>query len=264
MENGGGRGLLKEPANSFRSSCAEVVRDASFRPTGCHRANPTRIDSYRENLLSRISFLSITHLEMRYSKGIVCLLALGLSVTREARPQGIAGLKFTVGVKGGFPLTDPYDDVQRLGMYQQTPVEDLFWITPTIETGSKSKDYVVGPTLKLFLPFHLSVEADGLYRPISLRESISYQNLPLGPPLDIVPDGPIFSTYPSDSALSHQDSSWEVSLLPSFMSPCRHLCSALHRSRSELSRHFRTDLVEQRIHSRSRCGPPYLEASCRP
>jgi hypothetical protein len=78
---------------------------------------------------------------------------------------------------------------------------------------------VVGPTLELFLPFHLSAEADGLYRPISLRESISYQNLPLGPPLDIVPEDPIFPTYPSDSAIARQDSAWEVSLLPKLHVP---------------------------------------------
>ena len=36
----------------------------------------------------------------------------------------------------------------------------------TVEIHPNSKSYIVGPMLELSLPFHLSVEADGLYRPL--------------------------------------------------------------------------------------------------
>src|SRR5258708_39202810 len=36
---------------------------------------------------------------------------------------------------------------------------------------STSKDYIVGPMMELGLPFHLSVEIDGLYRPLNFTSA---------------------------------------------------------------------------------------------
>jgi hypothetical protein len=60
------------------------------------------------------------------------------------------------GVKGGFPLTDPLGDATLNGIDTITRVF------------SNSKNYVIGPTVELNLPFGLSVEADALYRPLNL------------------------------------------------------------------------------------------------
>jgi len=63
---------------------------------------------------------------------------------------------FSVGVKGGVPLTDPLSSTTFTG------------IDSTIHVFSSSKNYVIGPMLELNLPFGLSVEADALYRPLNL------------------------------------------------------------------------------------------------
>jgi opacity protein-like surface antigen len=55
---------------------------------------------------------------------------------------------FSVGVKGGVPLTDAYSK----GSY------GIAFTTPD------ARRYIVGPTAELHLPFHFSVEADALYR----------------------------------------------------------------------------------------------------
>ena len=56
-------------------------------------------------------------------------------------------------MKAGVPLTDSFSN---------TP------IAPGITGYSDSKNYIIGPMVELKLPFHLSVEADGLYRPYTL------------------------------------------------------------------------------------------------
>ena len=56
---------------------------------------------------------------------------------------GCFGQSFGVGIKGGFGLNDSFS------------------------TGSGSKDYVVGPTFEIRLPFSLAIEADALYRPLN-------------------------------------------------------------------------------------------------
>ncbi|HTR38761.1 MAG TPA: hypothetical protein VMH80_22800 [Bryobacteraceae bacterium] len=60
------------------------------------------------------------------------------------------------GIKGGVPLNDAFSDRTFLGV-------DTF-----THTFSDSKNYVIGPTAELRLPLGFSVEADALYRPLSL------------------------------------------------------------------------------------------------
>ena len=62
----------------------------------------------------------------------------------------------SVGVKGGAPLTDALSD-------KTFPSVDV-----VTHVFSESKNYVVGPTVELYLPLGFSVEADALYRPINL------------------------------------------------------------------------------------------------
>jgi len=59
------------------------------------------------------------------------------------------GQSFGVGLKGGFGLTDSFSNT------------------------SGSKDYVIGPTFEIRLPFSLAVEADALYRPLNETSSTS-------------------------------------------------------------------------------------------
>jgi hypothetical protein len=61
------------------------------------------------------------------------------------------GQTFSVGLKGGLGLTDSF-------------LTDSLDGNPV--TGPGSKDYVIGPTFEIRLPFSLAVEADALYRPM--------------------------------------------------------------------------------------------------
>src|SRR5580693_7106892 len=63
---------------------------------------------------------------------------------------------FSFGVKGGVPLTDPVGDTNFTG------------IASDMHVFSGSKNYLIGPMVELNLPFSLSVEADALYRPLTL------------------------------------------------------------------------------------------------
>jgi outer membrane protein with beta-barrel domain len=67
-----------------------------------------------------------------------------------------AQLPFSVGVKVGVPLTDAFNKTT---------------FGPDFTEYSDSKNYIVGPMVELKLPFHLSVEADALYRPLNLTAS---------------------------------------------------------------------------------------------
>jgi outer membrane protein W len=59
---------------------------------------------------------------------------------------------YSVGLKGGLGLTDAFSSL---------PIA-----AGGVTLTSGSKDYVIGPTFEIRLPFHLSVEADALYRPL--------------------------------------------------------------------------------------------------
>jgi len=80
------------------------------------------------------------------------LILLACSLTTAFAAEHI----FSVGIKGGVPLTDPISDRTFTGVDVVTHVF------------SDSKNYVIGPTVELNLPFGFSVEADALYRPINL------------------------------------------------------------------------------------------------
>jgi hypothetical protein len=67
-----------------------------------------------------------------------------------------AQLPFSVGVKAGVPITDGFSKTE---------------IAPNIFSYSDSTNYIIGPTVELRLPFHLSVEADALYRPLNVTTS---------------------------------------------------------------------------------------------
>jgi len=67
----------------------------------------------------------------------------------------------SVGVKAGVPLTDSFRSV----------TEPLPELGITEREFSRTKHYMVGPTVELNLPMHFSIEADALYR----REDITRQ-----------------------------------------------------------------------------------------
>jgi hypothetical protein len=74
----------------------------------------------------------------------------------------VAGLvSISVGVKAGVPLTDSFVSV----------TEPLPELGITEREFSRAKHYLVGPAVEVYLPLHLSIEADGLYR----REDITRQ-----------------------------------------------------------------------------------------
>src|SRR5258708_1734729 len=80
--------------------------------------------------------------------------------------QPVVGHLISVGVVGGVGLTDAFSNQTILGV----DISTHFY--------SRSKDYIVGPSLEVRLPLHLSVEADGLYRP--LIQTTTNTVVPLG------------------------------------------------------------------------------------
>jgi hypothetical protein len=80
------------------------------------------------------------------------LILLACSLTTAFGAEHI----FSFGIKGGVPLTDAFSDQTTMGV-------DL-----VTHTYSNSRNYVIGPTVELSLPFGFSVEADALYRPLNL------------------------------------------------------------------------------------------------
>ena len=82
-----------------------------------------------------------------------------------------------MGVKGGVPLTDPFADrsFQRVIATIPNPFGPPETQTQTTRYFGGSRNFVLGPTLELRLPFGLAVEADALYRPMEfqIQETIS-------------------------------------------------------------------------------------------
>ncbi|HEV2200400.1 MAG TPA: hypothetical protein VGR73_11325 [Bryobacteraceae bacterium] len=74
---------------------------------------------------------------------------------------------FSVGVKGGFPLTDGLSNFHQLE------------VDVTTHDYSNSKLYIVGPMVEVHLPLSLAIEFDALYRPVNLTTDT--QVTPLGP-----------------------------------------------------------------------------------
>jgi len=83
-------------------------------------------------------------------------LPVSLSLLTLLVPAACGQSLFSFGIKGGVPLTDAFSDSTTSAV---DAVQHSF---------SNSKDYVIGPTAELRLPFGFSVEADALYRPLSL------------------------------------------------------------------------------------------------
>ena len=77
----------------------------------------------------------------------------------------------SVGVKGGVPLTDPFADrsVQQVIAVIRNPFGPPQTISQTSRFFSGSRNFVIGPTLELRLPFGVAVEADALYRPMEFQ-----------------------------------------------------------------------------------------------
>jgi hypothetical protein len=91
---------------------------------------------------------------------------------------------FSVGVKGGIPMTDAFAihqvgativsiPVIRTGDFSPNPPGEWFTTTfpalpiPTTavnESSRASRNYLIGPTVEVHLPLGISVEADALYR----------------------------------------------------------------------------------------------------
>jgi hypothetical protein len=106
---------------------------------------------------------------------------MGVATNPEAAgtvslPRGGWRKLLTVGVKGGWPFTtaflsDSYAQVTtpsvRCGDFipQTTPCSAS---NATVETHRASRGYLVGPSVEVHLPLHLSVEGDALYGPLSL------------------------------------------------------------------------------------------------
>jgi Outer membrane protein beta-barrel domain len=67
----------------------------------------------------------------------------------------------SIGVKAGVPITDSFNNTSFGSLGNQ------------IIGYSNSKNYIVGPMVELKLPFHLSVEADALYRPLTVTTNAS-------------------------------------------------------------------------------------------
>lgn len=71
---------------------------------------------------------------------------------------------FSAGIKVGIPLTDPFENLTS---------QSTITTGQTIHTYSNSKKFVAGGMVELHLGFGLSVEADGLYRPLRLITDVT-------------------------------------------------------------------------------------------
>ena len=93
----------------------------------------------------------------------------------------------SVGVKGGVPLTDPI--ASRTYNLVIASIPNPFGppniLSQQTAISSGSRRLVLGPTLEVQLPFGLAVEADALYRPMSVKvQSTNYvANLVLNAPV---------------------------------------------------------------------------------
>ena len=66
------------------------------------------------------------------------------------------GQSLSVGIRGGVPFTGALSDLTTHG------------VDVVSRSFSDSNQYIIGPMVELHLPFGLSIEADGLYRPLNL------------------------------------------------------------------------------------------------
>lgn len=76
---------------------------------------------------------------------------------------------FSAGIKVGIPLTDPFEDLTS---------QSTLTIGQAIHTYSNSKKFVAGGMVEMRLPFGISIEADGLYRPLRLITDVTVAGIP--------------------------------------------------------------------------------------
>jgi len=84
----------------------------------------------------------------------------------------------SIGVKGGVPLTDAFADrsvQQAIGI--RIPFGPPQTFSQTTRFSNGSRNFILGPTLELRLPFGVAVEADALYRPMEFQIQIK-QTIP--------------------------------------------------------------------------------------
>jgi hypothetical protein len=98
------------------------------------------------------------------------------------------GQPIALGLVGGAAVTDDF-------LRQSVPEVD----GNTLAYYSVSKDYVVGLMVEVGLPFHLSVEVDGLYRALKF----GYDG--------VLPNGSLQYTHPSETIVT-----WEVPVLAKY------------------------------------------------
>jgi outer membrane protein with beta-barrel domain len=100
----------------------------------------------------RISGNVRTHIQSRKSaRTAFQFTMLVLTAAASASAQ-----TFSVGVKGGVPLTNGFSDFTAHG------------VDTIVRTFSTSKQYIIGPSVEVHFPVGFSVEADALYRPLDL------------------------------------------------------------------------------------------------
>jgi outer membrane protein with beta-barrel domain len=89
--------------------------------------------------------------------GLFTKLSPALFVFSAACFAQIPGpIPLSVGAKVGIPITDSFYNTQ---------------LGPNVNSYSNSQNYIIGPTVELRLPYHLSVEFDALYRPLTFGTS---------------------------------------------------------------------------------------------
>jgi len=116
--------------------------------------------------------------------------------------------RFSFGVVGGVSLTSDFGN-EVFGIYNQTIIPTLYY--------SPSKDPIVGPMVELRLPLHLSVEVDGLYRPLNYTSA------------DVLPDGSLNGVSPATVV------TWEFPVLAKYKFSARRV-----KPFAELGPSFRT------------------------
>jgi hypothetical protein len=90
------------------------------------------------------------------------LIAVLLIACSAASAESFGWANFSAGIKAGVPVSEPF--------YW----EELMAGAQEIQLYSASKQYIVGPMVEVRLPFGLAVEADGLYRPVTVSQSHQY------------------------------------------------------------------------------------------
>ncbi|MFY9727141.1 MAG: hypothetical protein WB579_05295 [Bryobacteraceae bacterium] len=84
--------------------------------------------------------------------------------------------RFSFGVVGGGSLTNDFGN-EVVAVFGQTSIPIRYYST--------SKDYIVGPMVEVRLPLHLSLEVNGLYRPLNYTSA------------EVLPDGSLNSVSPA-------------------------------------------------------------------